>query len=76
MTQLSAAVVPQYPDLAGKVALVTGGSKGIGRQGRYKLPWPPQPASPAPPAPPDKGTRQSGFPPLWGFSTLPAKFLP
>lgn len=30
MTQLSAAVMPQYPDLAGKVALVTGGSKGIG----------------------------------------------
>lgn len=30
MTQLSAAVTPRYPDLAGKVALVTGGSKGIG----------------------------------------------
>jgi 3-oxoacyl-[acyl-carrier protein] reductase len=30
MTELTAAVMPQYPDLAGKVALVTGGSKGIG----------------------------------------------
>lgn len=30
MTQLSAEVMPQYPDLAGRVALVTGGSRGIG----------------------------------------------
>ena len=30
MTETFPAVTPQYPDLAGKVALVTGGSKGIG----------------------------------------------
>lgn len=29
-TQISPALAPKYPDLAGKVALVTGGSKGIG----------------------------------------------
>ena len=29
-TEISPAVMPTYPDLAGKVALVTGGSKGIG----------------------------------------------
>lgn len=29
-TQISPAFAPRYPDLAGKVALVTGGSKGIG----------------------------------------------
>lgn len=30
MTDLSANALPHYPDLAGKVAVVTGGSKGIG----------------------------------------------